>query len=293
MTKKAIMKELLEAHVVFSEKETTEELRALLKAVRIDQGYEPKKRGTPMTPFMKMKKAELKQAAREMGLPTQDSDTIGDMLRAIRLRIEGEPGEPQTVMTYGKHKGYSYDYVASTYPQYAEWVLDTMEKDNGECDIGFLRFGQWLLETKEARAEADRGRSSTWENPAATAKSKSRPSVPRASTPTHPKSWPAPPKASTMRKPPAEIPLNAEDSEPEIPMRGKPPQWDGEESTLQEYIEKTQIWKQMMDVEQGSESASSWLHATTAPPPRMPQQGTVRNRSGASTPCAEGRKMRQ
>jgi hypothetical protein len=246
-----------------------------------------------MTPYINLNKGELKQAAQEMGIVLTDSDTKGDLLRAIRLRIEGEPGEPQTVMTFGKHKGYTYDYVASNYPGYAEWTLEKMEKDKDECDIGLLRFGQWLLETREARATTDRSRPSTWENPTATAKSKSRPSVPRATTPTHPRSWPAPPPKPSMRRQPAEIPLDAEDSEPEIPARGKPPQWDGEPETLQDYIEKTQMWKQMMDIERGSESASSWLHATPAPPPPMPKHGTTRERSGASTPNVEGRKMRQ
>lgn len=248
MKKAELQSELDLLEVAFHTKATVEELRSLLKEARGPKVKDPMSGSSSKT------LPELQVWATELGLETKDMRK-GDLLRMIREHFEGQPGLPMTCITFGRHKGKSYEEVRSTDHQYLDWCRMTLQEEV-QTDISLRRFVLWAdhLEGRTTPNLQSQASSSTTQGPVPKtafqmmrgfnvlpgigvqhtgSEAKTQTSVPKAQAP-KPK-----PKYQPVAKAPkapaperfsiaSEIPVPEETEEP--------PQWDGRPDTMAEYL---------------------------------------------------------
>ena len=246
MKKQELTDELEHHGVNVNPKITVPELREMLKEVRGPTGKDP------MCKYNQMKVAELRHETRLLLGYLPDQQTHGALLRAIRRHITAEPGGTNTFMAFGEHSDKTFGWVQALKPQYCHWARNEA-RDNSECSDHLKRFATFL-ESAAPKTEAKQEAKTEDPKPAAKWQVKKEQS--------NPKPWPQNNKMA------AAVPAGTEEDSEELirdQQNEVPPQWDGEDSSLAEYIMRTKAFKQMEKIRETASMKSSQAgHSWTA-----------------------------
>jgi hypothetical protein len=249
MKKQELIEELEYHGVKVNHKITVPELREMLKETRGPTGKDP------MCKYNQMKVAELRHETRLLLGYLPDQQTQGALLRAIRRHITAEPGGTNTIMAFGEHSDKTFGWVQALKPQYCHWAMNEA-RDNSECSDYLKRFAAFLETTTTPKTEVKQEAKTEKPKPAEKWQVKKE-----QSSSSNPKPWPQNDKMA------AAVPAGTEEDSEELIRDQKegPPQWDGEDSSLAEYIMRTKAYKQMEKIRETASMKSSQAgHSWTA-----------------------------
>ena len=231
-----------------------------------------------------LKKPEAEQEAKTRGVFLTGTETHAQILRKTRehlMELAMQSGDPavlgETMVDFGAHRGKTYGEVREEIPSYAEWALGKLREDPAGTTGPLRKFAVWL-EAMEAASKA--ASPAAWSGPGSTdePKPKSGPkSRAKAKAVIPQKSYTSSAHKEAVEKPipfrKDEFDIFTEASEGES-LNG-PPQWDGNEETLETYLLDTRIWKAKQQQQPlsshllpsppmgaSSNSASSWVQPT-------------------------------
>ena len=131
MNKGEIQAELDLYKIEYSRKDTIPELIPLLAAAREKRGVKTAgqvKREDPMGGISGLSKPELIQRMNDLGLPVKDGMTRNQMIYEIKGHIiSNSVAQNEDKVDFGKHANLTYAELRDKQPEYANWVIQTVE----------------------------------------------------------------------------------------------------------------------------------------------------------------------
>ena len=143
MRKEEIKAELDSHGVVYSSKDTVEELKVLLTKIRA-QTATPKE-PDDTTGLTSLKKEELIQKCRDYGIPFTDNAVRGDLIQKIKKHssLTSEP-KGTDIFNIGRHQGLMYRTIRVQYSEHCEWAKTTVRESGDSCRWELARFVRYL-----------------------------------------------------------------------------------------------------------------------------------------------------
>ena len=133
MRKAEIQAELDKYGIEYSQKDTIPELIPIIAAAREKRGVKTlgqvKRESTdPLAGISALSKAELIQRMEELGLPLKEGMTRNQMIAATKGHIiSTETAQDEDKVDFGKHAELTYAEIRDNQPDYANWVIQTIE----------------------------------------------------------------------------------------------------------------------------------------------------------------------
>ena len=246
MKKAELQTELNDRQIRFPEKATVPELRDILKDAR-----GPNLKKDPMTEHNSKSAAELKLTLSQMGLSSPNG-TKGSMLRTLRDFYENQTPTGQSIITFGKKENLTFEEVMATDTGYCAWTINEFMQHGTNCDPGLRRFARWLMEQGIWKKQKDQPTATPEKKEEVEEESLKAQYRPLRSNGTSSKreSVPMPKMADPPNK------------KPEVFAMDKPPVWDGQPESLENFMIQAQLHLQHENLKKGhqkdSESSSSW-----------------------------------
>ena len=110
--------------------------------------------GSGETSLQSMKKDQLVEEAKKLGINVTSNSTKGSLMRSIRAVREVTTGEDETNMGFGKYAEEMFKTVAQDHPEYVKWAKEVVEEDPKGCNPKLARFVKWVTLKDAATKQA-------------------------------------------------------------------------------------------------------------------------------------------
>ena len=146
LTKTECLNELKNFNVATSPDMTLQELRSLVKKARIEEGLMSDRKNSTPTLMSKIERAsltDLKAMASDLKISYPPRIEHGAMRLHMRQWLLRN-GSPETIVTFGKHSGSTFQKIEETDHQYLEWsVQEASNKPN--AGWGLVQLAMWAI----------------------------------------------------------------------------------------------------------------------------------------------------
>jgi hypothetical protein len=162
MKRDELRAELDQRSIMYSSKDTVEELRAhvsqLCQKEKDSQSSEDQEDPMGLT---SLKRADLVKKCEEYGVPITSNTTRGEMIYRIKkhLSLTSEP-KGEDIFGICQHQGLTYRTIRTQYSDYCQWATTTAAESGGSCHWELARFVRYLnrplspVTTGHTRAQA-------------------------------------------------------------------------------------------------------------------------------------------
>ena len=134
-----------DVHAKWTSVELRDRLRELNRELRPGSGE---------TSLQSMKKDQLVEEAKKLGINVTSNSTKGSLMRSIRAVREVTTGEDETIMGFGKYAEEMFKTVAQDHPEYVKWAKEVVEEDPKGCNPKLARFVKWVTLKDAATKQA-------------------------------------------------------------------------------------------------------------------------------------------
>jgi hypothetical protein len=143
MRKEELQEELDSRSIIYSSRDTVEELRAAVTHARKSlPGSEKKDDPQRLTT---LKREDLMKKCQDLGIQITPHTLRGEMIYRIKKHI-ALTSEVKGSDTYniGQHQGLMYRTIRTQHSDYCEWVKETVKESQGSCHWELERFARYL-----------------------------------------------------------------------------------------------------------------------------------------------------
>ena len=159
MKKGELIEELDSYGLDYSSKDTVPELKVRLMEAREKREVKTKRevkqeKTDPTKGLASLKKAELQERAKDLGLKFTENHTRDQLISKIKgHHICSEEGKDEDLMTFGKFSDFTYKKVRETTPGYVKWATDIVNDPEESPHPMLVRFVRYCQNYKPPAAK--------------------------------------------------------------------------------------------------------------------------------------------